>query len=220
MHVQTIEASNWWARPRGETSANWIANYQNSLQSRHRTAIVQALKTIQPATLLEVGCHCGPNLVRLAQEFPTLDMIGIDASAEAIAAGRGWVARKGFADRVQMNVGRAPAQTQALPSGAFDVVLSCYTLAYIAPQDLDAVLYDLGRLAAKAVILAEPMTEDDRAAWHGSPAGYQEWAHNYRGASRWLNTWRGMTLRIVEVTPPVDRLKGILVATRDGAHTR
>ena len=220
MHVQTVEAGDWWARSRGETSANWIANYQKSLTARHRDRIAAIIAALQPETLLEVGCHCGPNLVRLATECPTLAMIGIDANREAITAGRTWVASRGLAERIQLNVGRVPEQTQALPSGAFDVVLSCYALAYIAPQDLDAVLYDMGRLAAKAVILAEPMTEGDQSQWHGTIAGYQEWAHNYRHASRWLKTWQGMTIRSEAVTPPVDRLRGVLVAVRDGANTR
>lgn len=215
MHAQSIEAAEWWARSRGETSATWIANYQRSLKSRHRDRIVEIVQGVRAETLLEVGCHCGPNLVRLASECPALEMIGLDANSEAIQAGRAWVAQAKLADRIQLNVGRVPDQTWSLLDQAFDVVLSCYATAYVHPQDLDAVLYDLGRLAKKAVILAEPMTNTDTAAYHGTVQGYQEWAHNYERASRWLNSWRGMTLRTVAIEPPVDRLQRILVAVRD-----
>ena len=213
MDGQTQQAADWWARPRGDASATWIANYQQSLKSRHRDRIAEIVGELQPETLLEVGCHCGPNLVRLAQEQPTLQMIGIDANTEAIQSGRSWVAQLGLADRIQLNVGRFPDQTSLLPDGGFDVVLSCYACAYIAPTDLDAALYELGRLARRAVILAEPMGE--RLDWRGALTGYSEWAHNYQTATRWLNTWRGMASRIVAVDPPVDRLAQILVAARE-----
>lgn len=214
MHAQTIEAADWWARPASGRPANWIATYQNSLQSRHRDRIAEIVAELKPETLLEVGCHCGPNLVRLAGEHPALEMIGIDANADAIQAGRVWVANQKLADRVQLNVGRMPEATSALPSQAFDVVLSCYALAYIAPADLDGMLSEMGRLAAKAIVIAEPMTTKEHAEWFGSFNGYQEWAHHYASARKWLNTWRGMTTRIVPVEPPVDRLASILVAVR------
>ena len=214
MHAQTVAAADWWARPASGRPANWIATYQNSLKARHRDAIAEIVAELKPETLLEVGCHCGPNLVRLADEHPTLEMIGLDVNADAIQAGRVWVANRKLADRVQLNAGRVPDATSALPSQAFDVVLSCYALAYIAPTDLDATLHEMGRLAAKAIVLAEPMTTRESAEWSGSLNGYQEWAHNYAAAKRWLNTWRGMSTRIVPVDPPVDRLASILVAVR------
>lgn len=219
MHAQTQEAGNWWATPRGETAANWIANYQRSLQSRQRTLISEIVGRLAPETVFEVGSHCGPNLIRLAADYPALKCLGIDANTEAVEAGRSWVERLGFSDRIRLSVGRVPEQTLGLATGFADVVLSCYTLAYIAPADLDAVLYDMGRLATKAVILAEPMSDTDgQAPWHGAfHSGYQEWAHNYQAATKWLNTWHGMTLTRVPVTPPIDRLNAILVAVRDGA---
>lgn len=216
MQAATIEAADWWARTRGAGSANWITNYQNSLKTRHRNVIVEIVKELQPETLVEVGCHCGPNLVRLAQELPHLRMIGIDANVEAIQAGRGWVNQLGLGSRIQLNAGRFPDATQETPSGCCDVVLSCYACAYIAPGDLDATLYELGRLATKAILLAEPMSET-QTTWHGAMSGYSEWAHNYQHAAKWLNTWRGMTTRLVAIEPPVDRLNAVLVATRSAS---
>lgn len=214
MHAQTVDAANWWARPRGANAAQWVATYQKSLSSRHRDAIVGIVRELpNVTTVLEVGSHCGPNLIRLAQAMPHLEQLsGVDINAEAVEAGQRWVTSLGLRDRIEMVVGRIPEKTEALPSGCVDVVLSCYALAYIAPQDLDAVLYEMGRLAKKALVLAEPMP--------GGPprpmqvTDYQEWAHDYQKAAKWLNTWHGCAMQIVPVDPPVDRLHSILVATR------
>lgn len=217
MHVDTVDAAAWWARPRGGSASKWIEGYQSSLNHRHRLVISGIVKDLQPETLLEVGCHCGPNLVRLGYELPQLSMIGIDVNAEAIEAGKNWIAGLGLSSRIQLHAGRVPERTSQLPSGCVDVVLSCYALAYLAPIDLDAVLYELGRLATKAIVLAEPQVSDrPTAQWVRSLSGYSEWQHNYVNASRWIGTWRGMTLQAVPVSPPVDKLNAVLVARRGG----
>lgn len=219
MHAQTVEATDWWARSRGATSATWIANYQRSVQSRQRTVIADILKTLGPIeTVLEVGCHCGPNLMRLATELPHLRMIGIDANAEAIRAGRAWVAEARRQDQIQLNVGRFPEATASLATGSFDVVLSCYTVAYIAPVDLPAALYELGRLATRAVVIAEPMAAGPQSQGEKRAlSGYSEWAHPYQEASRWVGSLRGMTTTIVPVSPPVERLAAMCVLVRPDA---
>lgn len=171
-------------------------------------------------SVLEVGCHCGPNLVRLATDHPQIEQLsGVDVSEEAIAAGTAWVQSAGLSERIQLVTGRIPGESASLPDRCVDVVLSCYALAYIAPPDLDAVLWEMGRLARKAVILAEPMTDQPRAESNAALTGYSEWAHNYRAASRWIGTWRDCTLTTHPVTPPVDRLSAILVVTRDEPNT-
>ena len=220
MHTQTVEAATWWARSRGATASNWVATYQKSLQSRHRDVIVQAVRSVPDVTsVLEVGSHCGPNLIRIAQACPGIGQLtGIDVNTEAVTAGNRWVSSLGLSERIALIDGRVPDKTSELPDGCVDVVLSCYALAYIAPADLDAVLYEMGRLAKRALVLAEPMTqgtEPSRAK--ASLSDYREWAHNYQAASRWINTWRGCQLRVETVTPPVDQLSAVLVAVR--AHT-
>jgi predicted O-methyltransferase YrrM len=214
MHAGTVESADWWARSRTD-NASWVGTYQNSLGSRHRTVIANIVKGIGPASVLELGAHCGPNLVRLAQECPEIEQLsGVEANKDAVAEGQKWFTRLGLSERIELACGRLTDATLSLPSQCVDVVLSCYALAYIAPDDLPAVLYEMGRLAKRAVVIAEPMTDADKAAWHGTVTGYQEWAHNYQDASRWVQTWRGMALRRETVSPPVDRLESVLVAVR------
>ena len=213
MHVETQHVAQWWANPRGPQNKAWVENYRNSLQARHRSAIVDVVKSLNPKTLVELGSHCGPNLVRLARELPDLKMHGFDVNTEAIEAGRQWMTQLGLSERIVLEAGRIPDATDSVPNGSCDVVLSCYTLAYIAPTDLDAVLYELGRLATKALVLAEPIATDGTKHNAASLRGYSEWAHDYQRASQWIGTLSGWTTRIIPVDPPVDRLNGIFVAT-------
>lgn len=220
MHTDTVTASEWWARPRDGQGGVWIQNYQKSLGVRHRELLAAIVRELQVETLLEIGCHCGPNLVKLAEANPQLHAQGIDVNADAIAAGQRWLQHCGLSKRVKLSQHRFPDGTAALPSGGFDVVLSCYTLAYVAPADLDASLYEMGRLAARAVILAEPMALNGRvtAPMHNI-TGYREWAHDYRAALPWIGTLSGAETRLALVAPPVDRLNGILVVERESAVT-
>lgn len=215
MHARTVSAGNWWAKTRGETNSDWIGNYQNSLRVRHRDLIVRAVSSIAGATsILEVGSHCGPNLIRIAQECPQFtDVNGIDINADAVSAGNRWAQSLGLGERVLLEVGRIPQATASIPDHAVDIVLSCYALAYIAPEDLDATLYEMGRLAKRAVILAEPMgAQAQRPASMFSE--YAEWAHDYHAATKWIGTLRACDVQVIDVNPPVDRLNGIFVARR------
>lgn len=217
MHTDTIDAATWWARPRGEHASHWIATYQKSLGSRHRDVIVSAVQSVPDvSSVLEVGSHCGPNLIRIAQGCPSVEQLtGIDVNLEAVTAGTRWVTSLGLQDRITLVEGRVPEKTSSLPDQCVDVVLSCYALAYIAPEDLDAVLYEMGRLAKRAIVLAEPMTHGSGPSrGRNSLSDYREWAHNYQAASRWINTWRGCDLRLETVSPPVDHLNEVLVGVR------
>lgn len=217
MQTQTREAAQWWANPRGAKTASWVDTYRNSLAHRHRDAIVSVVQGLgaDVTSVLEVGSHCGPNLVRLARACPQLTQLsGVDVNAEAVAAGQRWMATLGLGDRVELAHGRIPEVTHALPAQCVDVVVSCYALAYIAPGDLDAVLYEMGRLATRAIVLAEPMPGGPAARTVIWQTEYHEWAHDYQAAAQWIGTWRGCQTTVVPIDPPVDRLNGILVATR------
>jgi predicted O-methyltransferase YrrM len=215
LHGDSLAAADWWARPRDGQGGVWITNYQKSLGVRHREAITAIVAELQVTSVLEIGCHCGPNLVKLAEANPQLQAAGIDVNADAIAAGQAWVAQRGLDTRVELAVRRFPEGTSTVATGIVDVVLSCYSLAYVAFDDLDAALYEMGRLARRAVIIAEPMVLGDQmGSGRQELSGYREWTHNYERALRWIGSLADMTTRVVMVDPPVDRLNAILVATR------
>lgn len=216
MLSETKEAAQWWANSRNEKAPDWIAGYQASLKQRHRREIVRLVQALGADTIFEVGCHCGPNLMALTEAMPNLHAVGIDVSGEAIEAGQRWAVSRGVADRVTLKQMPFPSRgITELPSGAFDVVLTCYSLTYLAPGDLDEALYELGRLSSKAVILAEPMNGEGRQG----QGGYQEWAHDYQGSLRWIGSLRDRGVILVPIEPPVDRLNAILVASCGESNT-
>lgn len=212
MQAATIESQGWWAQARGDRAQGWNENYQKSLHTRHRTIISQIVGELGDVqTILEVGCHCGPNLIRLATDYPQLRGTGLDVSADAITFGTAWVAQRHLQDRITLRQAPFPQGTEHLASGSVDVVLTCYAIgAYMADADLTAALYEMGRLAKRAVILAEPMIEGPTRAKH-TMNGYIEWHHDYRRAIQWISTLNQRRARIVPVAPPVDSLDAILV---------
>lgn len=216
MNAATVVAANWWAAERAD-AANWVTNYQKSLTARHRLAISAIVGDVGAKTVLEVGCHCAPNLMRLAEDYQDVTCFGVDVNQQAIAAATTWAAARGVSDRVKVATASFPTGTASLGSQQYDVVLSCYSLAYISPADLDGALYELGRLARKAVIVAEPMRLDGQTHPKATMIsnGYSEWRHDYLDALEWINTMRGWTTRIVPVSPPIDRLNAILVVQND-----
>lgn len=216
MNAATLTAANWWAEERAD-APNWIANYQKSLTTRHRVAISEIVGTLGAKTLLEVGCHCAPNLMRLTEDYPDLICSGMDVNKQAIDAGIVWAKARKVSSRVKLAHGQFPTDSMTLGSKQFDVVLSCYSLAYVSPVDLDESLYELGRLAKHTVIIAEPMiTAGETTKSTMMSSGYSEWRHDYASAIGWINTMRGWTMRSVPVTPPIDRMNAILVVQKDG----
>ncbi len=205
--TETSSATFWWSRTRGDDTRAWIQNYQTSLKARHRLILSKIIGELQPTTVLEIGSHCGPNLVRIALDHPHVKCAGLDPSQEAIVAGRDWMQSLGLSNRIGFTEGAFPDATMAMPSQSVDVVLTCYTLGYLSPEDVDAALFEIGRLAKKAVILAEPTAGEGRHTL----GGYREWHHDYAGTQRWIQTLRGHRARRVAVSPPVDALQEILV---------
>jgi len=212
---QTVDATAWWAEPRRERTAAWIEQYQTSLDIHHRKVISKIVGELDAKTVLEIGCHCGPNLVRLAVDYPSLLLAGFDVNADAIEAGKAWIAQKGLSHRIRLDRATFPTGTEKSTTGCVDVVLSCYTLAYVSVKDIDAALYECGRLAKNAVVLAEPMTDGPTEGETFMTNGYHEWAHRYQARAPWISTLRNCQLSIVPVSPPVDRLKSILVLRRE-----
>jgi cyclopropane fatty-acyl-phospholipid synthase-like methyltransferase len=216
MEAQSQAAVDWWARPReGAQATSWITGYRQSLAARHRDVVVEAVGTLGARSVLEVGCHCGPNLIRLAQADPALSCLGLDVNAGAVAAGTAWLADLGLSARVRLQVGAFPAATAAMEGQCADVVLSVYALAYLSDADLDAALYEVGRLARRGVVLAEPMADAQTpvGAIH-TLQGYTEWRHDYDARIPWIGTLRDMTIRSMPIAPPVDRLNAVRVYAR------
>jgi hypothetical protein len=210
----TAEATAFWAAPRVDHDA-WCETYWASTGQRHRQVIVQALRALPAWTrLYEPGCHVGPNLRLIRQHFPSSLCQGSDVHAAAIEVGKMY-----FRDDPQVVLwhGDLLDDLNAPFLVKPDVILTCYTLAYVAPDDLPAVLRRLVAEARVALVLAEPMAPDRRAG--RALLAYPEWTHDYILALDTVcrDLGRDATVSVLPVHPPVDRLNAVCTLTLEPA---
>lgn len=208
-------AEAFWAADRGEWTPAWLQEYEASITRPYRQQIVDAIVALQATSLLEVGCHCGPNLRRIAKACPSMRLLGVDVNRTAVDAGKAAVVRDGFADRVTLYHAAFPRQTYGLEDGCVDVVLTCYALAYLAPRDLPEALSEAGRIARRAVVLVEPMAVNGLTPAGVRTLDYEEWRHDYPAAIAWVQTLAGSRHRMARLDPPADRLNAMLILEKD-----
>lgn len=78
--------------------------------------------------VLDVHCGGGRWLVAMAQRFPALELVGIEAEPDSIARARALVADAGLADRIRL----VPvARTDVSRPGQFDLVYYQYALHFL-----------------------------------------------------------------------------------------
>jgi hypothetical protein len=136
------------------------------------------------------------------EAFPQARLGGCDVNQEAVDHARQcWPG---------VRCGAFPAVSASLPAGAVDVVLSCYALAYVSPEDLGAALDEASRLARKAVILCEPMSWDGRTGIREDGA-YAEWMHPYIHRLMTRPSYLGWTATGQMVSYDSNRLTGLIV---------
>lgn len=100
-----------------------------------RDRLIDGLDLQAGATVLEVGCGTGRNLIRAARAWPEARFYGLDISAAMLVTARAKVAAAGLADRIVLAQADAAAfDAQALfGRPQFDRVLFSYTLSMIPP---------------------------------------------------------------------------------------
>lgn len=95
-----------------------------------RTGLVERVAALQtPATILEIGCGTGRNLMRLARRFPQARLTGLDLSADMLAR-----ARRGlepFGDRIDLVHQAYVRPLRDEPR--FDLIVLSYCLSMINP---------------------------------------------------------------------------------------
>jgi S-adenosylmethionine-diacylgycerolhomoserine-N-methlytransferase len=100
------------------------------LFGRHRLIRHLNLERFSNKTVLEVGCGTGHNLLRLAANYPNLQLIGLDISPEMlrIASKR----LKGYSDRILLVEKPYTSIESALPLKP-DIILFSYSLSMFNP---------------------------------------------------------------------------------------
>lgn len=133
----------------------WLKQYWESTEGSQRDAIIRGLEELGAfGSVLEVGCNTGPNLRRIHQRWPSVELSGMDIHGGAVQFGRSAAAAEGWHWAGYVGDLR---DLWTLGADAADVVLSCYALAYLDPQDIAGALGACIRAARRAVVLCEPM---------------------------------------------------------------
>lgn len=112
-----------------------------------RDRLIADLRAAAGATILEIGCGTGRNLIQAARCYPSARFFGIDVSTEMLMSATSSVARCGLTDRIHLAHGDATAFDARALFGivAFDRILVSYSLSMIPdwPRVLDAAISHL-----------------------------------------------------------------------------
>jgi demethylmenaquinone methyltransferase / 2-methoxy-6-polyprenyl-1,4-benzoquinol methylase len=111
--------------------------------------------------MLDVASGTAAVAIELARAAPERTIVGIDQSAEMLAAGRERVAQAGLAERIELREGRA----ESLPfaDAEFDALTFTYLLRYV--DDVPATLRELARVVRPGGVVAMQEFGLPRGVW-------------------------------------------------------
>lgn len=98
-----------------------------------RDRMIEHLDVPTSATVLELGCGTGRNIIQAARAYPTARFYGLDISSEMLATADAAIARQGLRDQVMLGAGDATDFDAGRLFGvaAFDRVFISYALSMI-----------------------------------------------------------------------------------------
>lgn len=97
-----------------------------------RDRLLESMAIAEEATVLEVGCGTGRNLIRLAERHPSASFFGVDASDLMLATATRRIAARELSPRISLAAGlaeRLDPRTMFGASLAFDTVFFSYSLS-------------------------------------------------------------------------------------------
>jgi S-adenosylmethionine-diacylgycerolhomoserine-N-methlytransferase len=98
-----------------------------------REKLIAGLQPAAGASVLEIGCGTGRNLVLAARLYPDARFFGIDVSTEMLTSAISAISRRGLADRIRVAHGDGTAFDPQTLFGArsFDHIFISYSLSMI-----------------------------------------------------------------------------------------
>lgn len=116
-----------------------------------------------PASVLEVGCNRGHNLVAIQKCDASIDCYGVDVNAVAVEEAR----------QQGLEVQRANGQSIAglYEAGSMDLVFTAGVLIHIPPEDLEAVMRAIIVTSARYVLAIEYAGEKEEEIEYRGHAG-------------------------------------------------
>ena len=127
--------------PLGETYDRYARLLSFGQDPHWRSFLVERIEAGPDATVLDVACGTAAVSIELVRRY-ACQVVGVDQSAEMLAAGRARVEAAGLADRIDLQEGRA----EALPfeDASFDALTFTYLLRYV--DDPTATMKELARV--------------------------------------------------------------------------
>jgi demethylmenaquinone methyltransferase / 2-methoxy-6-polyprenyl-1,4-benzoquinol methylase len=127
--------------PLGPTYDRYARLLSFGQDPRWRAYLVSRIPA-EATRVLDVASGTAAVSIELARAAPSRTIVGVDQSAEMLAAGRARVQRAGLAARIELREGRA----EVLPfaDGEFDALTVTYLLRYV--EDPAATLRELARV--------------------------------------------------------------------------
>jgi len=133
---------------------NWIKTSLESKDDYNRnliTSVIASFGNVQ--SVLEIGCASAPNLRRLRDKLPSVQLMGIDINKQAIRAANDYF-RSVNDDKVNLLV-RTADQLDDFQDKSFDVVFSQGVMVCISPSSINKVIAEMIRLSSNAVVFNE-----------------------------------------------------------------
>lgn len=197
--ASTATTTQWWTRHANKFGLPWVEHYWNDWEAPHRQQIVLAVG-IAPASgsIYEIGCNSGPNLRLIRRYLPGMRLGGLEMVPVAATYAQEHLG-------VPIDCGILPDD---LPDSPWDIVLSCYTLAYLDPEDAQITMRKMSQMAQQALIIVEPFPSPGSPVGQCRHDGLPEWRHDYEstfGALGWQVMWKWPLI------PPVQHTNAVLV---------
>ncbi|MDN5977852.1 methyltransferase domain-containing protein [Acidipropionibacterium jensenii] len=184
--------------PSHEHSDRYTHGYERPVLAAHATRTAQTsagylLPHLRPGmSLLDVGCGPASITLDLAQRLRPGRVLGVDTSAQALAAARAEAARRGDSTT---SFEQADAYSLPCADGSFDVVHAHQVLQHLA--DPVAALREMARVAGSLVAVRD--VEYRTMSFFPDLPGLQMWLDTYRqiarandaepDAGRYLKAW-------------------------------
>lgn len=202
---------------------SWARDMWNSWLDPQRIVLVKAIQKVveTPSSILEVGCGSGPNLRLWRAQWPSADLTGVDVNDTALGWGQRQAAEEGwFWDAYRRRLTETEGDWGLL---RHDVVVSCYTLTYLTPDEINPVLQQLLRLTRNALVIMEPMVAHGTPEYHyggkpGGQRGYPEFWYDY--PTRFKEILKGTDQSVecsVEPMVPHGHLNGVVTIKPTGS---
>lgn len=143
-----LKGTKYWRRYwKNRQDIDWSSAYMTP-DHPHRQFFIDKLRQFQFRSILEVGCAAGANIYKIKQNFPTVDVGGIDWNSAAIET-----AKKYLPISAVLQVGEA-TDVYISDKGA-DMIISDMCYIYLDKRNFIKALKEAKRVARNGVIFCE-----------------------------------------------------------------